>query len=209
MSAIKLCHGTLSERAASAVGFLTGQKTYAAQDPDSPDKAADALATSYVPGIASAPDESRHACSIQKPGSVGEPYLQINVQFADEADADEAADTSAENRRNLEGLQYLDQGNTALASGRFAELYFKCVSPELKSSSETTPALVAVTLEAGAGVQALHPPEKATEEVREANLAVVHSVAYRIARHWNCADEAKLSATPVLKRVPVSASSSG
>lgn len=208
-SAAELCHGALSGQAASAVDFLTGEEIYAAGDPDSPDKAADVLAETYVAGTASTSEESQHACSIEEPDSVGEPYLQINAQFTDETDVDEAADISAKNRRNLEGLQYLDQGHVALASGRFAALYFKCVSPKLKFSSATTPALVSVTLEAGAGVQALHPPEKATERVREANLAVVHSVAYRIAHRWACVDGSKLSKAAVLKRVPVAASSSG
>jgi hypothetical protein len=198
VSAAKVCEGALSPAAATSLESLTGAKRFQADSAkDDMAKAADALAPQYVPGSATTPGDEVPVCSIRNATSdLHEPYLDVSVLFTDDKDLKTSADIAAS--PDLEGEQYRDEGHVALASGRFAELYFLCVSPELKTSSQKVPGIVATVLEAGPTLRGKTPQRSATEAVRRANLTVLHSIAYRMAQQLGCQGNAGLRAQPAL-----------
>ncbi|WP_328582181.1 hypothetical protein [Streptomyces sp. NBC_00370] len=187
IAATKVCDGRLSSSAATSVEFLTGEKRLSPIGNGRADaslaKAASALSDGYVPGEGSETD-TKPACLIVNPEG-GSPDLQIGFGITSAKAADgPAADTFAT----------YEVGRTALIGIARSYLYFDCVSPKLDGSTHEKPAIVFGKLTNHAEGLGRYEPAGGPDQVRAANLTLLHSLSLSMAEELGCAGGAGLDA---------------
>ena len=194
ISASEVCGGALSPQAAKSLDFLTGSKEYLPYSGSESDlsKAATQLADDYVPGV-DVDDvhvKTATACAVPNLKEVGTSDLRVQLNFATPEEADRK--TYPEHARYA-------IGRGAFVNSDWAYLYFDCVSPEFKGSTQKKPVIVNSILSNGAISQHRSAPKGGPTKINEANLTVLNSVALKVADKLQCEDHGGLTANPTLK----------
>ncbi|GAA3835379.1 hypothetical protein ACFS5L_36530 [Streptomyces phyllanthi] len=176
VKAADLCEGNLSAKAGAAVELITGTKEFQPMDLASVKRGAEEIVSDYQTGSTF---EDRDACLIYKSGTSA--LVDIRVRFS--LDDGRFLSTSGD----APSVKTYGMGRKALASPRKAVLYIECSSAKM---SESSPALLRGEL------LNRDEPEGDAEELRRANLTVLHSVALALTKELGCADDAGLPAKP-------------
>lgn len=90
-------------------------------------------------------------------------------------------------------LVHYDAGRGAFANSKFTYLYFDCVGPKMAGSSDGDPAVVFGKLHNRVQPGEEDEPKGGPGPIREANLTVLHSVAYKLAEELDCRDDGGLT----------------
>ncbi|WP_345655196.1 hypothetical protein [Streptomyces tremellae] len=194
VSAAEVCGGALSPHAAKSLDFLTGSKEYLPSSGSDADlaRAAAELRDGYVAGV-DAEDldvKPATACAVPNLRTVGTSDLRVQFSFATAQEAD---------RKTFSGHVRYGIGRNAFVNPDWAYLYFDCVSPRLKGSTEKQPAIVESVLSNAALSQHRSEPDGTRRQIDEANLSVLNSVALRVAGKLQCADSGGLTSDPALR----------
>ncbi|GAB2972612.1 hypothetical protein GCM10023080_040900 [Streptomyces pseudoechinosporeus] len=176
VNAASLCEGNLSTKARGAMELIAGTKEFLPLDSSSAKRAAEDIVDDYLLGSL---NKERDVCRIHAPGTTE--IAEITVQF------------SLDDGRFLSGsgddpsFKAYGIGRKALASPNKAVLYVECSSAKLSDTSATL--LRGELLNRDS-------PEGDAEDLRRANLTVLHSVALALTKELGCADNAGLSTEP-------------
>ncbi|MEW2548378.1 hypothetical protein AB0910_21860 [Streptomyces sp. NPDC047002] len=194
VSAAAVCGGALSPQAAKSLDFLMGSKEYLPSSGSDADLtgAATELRDGYVAGV-DAEDldvKPATACAVPDLRTVGTSDLRVQFSFATAQEAD---------RKTFSEHVRYGIGRNAFVNSDWAYLYFDCVSPRLKGSTEKQPAIVESVLSNAALSQHRSEPDGTRRKIDEANLSVLNSVALKVAGKLQCADNGGLTSDPALR----------
>lgn len=176
VKAASLCEGNLSTKARGAMELIAGTKEFLPLDSSSVKRSAEDIVDDYLLGSF---DKDRDVCRIHEPGT--NEIAEITVQFS--LDDGRFLSSSGDDP----SFKAYDIGQKALASSKKAVLYVECSSTKL---SDTSAALLRGEL------LNRDSSEGDTEDLRRANLTVLHSVALALTKELGCADNAGLSTKP-------------
>jgi hypothetical protein len=170
-----LCRGNLSKDAVSAVQLITGGKEFSSlDDSDKPEVLAQAVVDDYLAdGVGG---KAHRLCGIYLPGStLADVGLDVSVEDGDGVGDSVFAST----------FKQYDLGREGLASPQKAVLYAECVSEKFAGS----PVMLRGAL------NNRNEPEGDAEQLRKANLTLLHSVTLALVEQLGCKDKAGLPET--------------
>jgi hypothetical protein len=176
VKAASLCEGNLSTKARGAIELIAGTKEFLPLDSSSAKRAAEDIVDDYLLGSR---NKDRDVCRIHKPGT--NEIAEITMQFS--LDDGQFLSSSSDDP----SFKGYDIGRKAQASPKKAVLYIECRSA--KMSGNSTNLLRGELLNRDS-------PEGDAEDLRRANLTVLHSVALALTKELGCADNAGLSTNP-------------
>ncbi|MFG2030373.1 hypothetical protein [Streptomyces sp. NPDC048825] len=177
VAAEELCEGNLSTDAARAVENTSGTKEFVPYDNSEVGDAAEELTIDQ--GLGETKNHS--VCSIYTPNS-GD-LAAIRIRFSVDT-----GDSLGESGHAASFKEY-SVGREALASPQKAVLYIECRSSKFMGS-ENSPVLLRGEL------LNRDSPKGHAEDLRRANLTVLHSVTLALTKELDCADKAGLSTKP-------------
>ncbi|MFJ1597641.1 hypothetical protein [Streptomyces sp. NPDC088261] len=123
------------------------------------------------------------ACWIRKSGGTVAAEIEFGM----------ATEQAVVSTSKVPNLAHYDAGRGAFANGKFTYLYFDCVGPKLAGSSDSDPAVVFGKLRNAVQSGEEDEPADGPGPIREANLTVLHSVAYKLAQELGCRGDGGLT----------------
>lgn len=178
VTAEALCEGNLSADAARAVEDISGAKEFQPYGNGKLSDAADDLIADQGMGETN----DRSICRIHTLNSGDSATIRIRFSV-DTGD-------SLSNSGKATSFEEYNLGREALASPQKAVLYVECRSSKFIGGANSPDVLLRGALDD------LDQPEGDAEELRRANLTVLHSVALALTKELGCADNAGLPAKP-------------
>ena len=173
VKAASLCEGSLSPKARGAMELIAGTKEFLPLDSSSAKRAAEEIIDDYLLGSR---NKDRDVCRIHEPGT--NEIAEITMQFS--LDDGKFLSSSGDDT----SFKAYDIGQKSLASPKKAVLYIECRSAKLSDTSANLLRGELLNRDSPAGD---------AEDLRRANLTVLHSVALALTKELGCADNAGLS----------------
>lgn len=186
VAASEVCDGVFQGASARAVESTMGSSSFSSMNAGIRDRVADALKEGFSSGRSWT--YSEEFCELNPKGTGGIGHA-ARIRFSIYAPRDIG------DGRLAAGQRFYAMGKEAKSGPIGAQLYFECVSPQLKGSSASAARILgSLKLERDLRRDSVHH--------RQANLTIIHAVSLEMAKKLECANDGGLPSSPSFKEIP-------